>query len=224
MMEMEVEVEEEELKNYFPVPNPMLWFAKLIILQADIFYDCLVVLLSPFLFLFSLLSEAFRRAEEKKESLESAVRAAAKVPSKVAHGSSLLLKKVILGFLGAAYVCMILTLLLVVAVILGVGLVQFWLEEPVFMREKLHFDYTQVHPEAVFSFDGDGGFQGHRFVNYKKKMGVPVGHTFYVSLAFLLPESDYNREIGMFQVHISIYYKFLSHKLVISMFGLLFIY
>nr|GMC70766.1 seipin-1 [Ipomoea batatas] len=33
-----------------------------------------------------------------------------------------------------------------------------------------------------------------------KKMGVPVGHTFYVSLLLVMPESDYNRELGIFQV------------------------
>ncbi|KAL3523321.1 hypothetical protein ACH5RR_016155 [Cinchona calisaya] len=193
--------EEEELKNYFPIPNPLLWFTKLIIFQADIFHNSLVALLSPFLFLFSLISNTFGGAEETKEALEFSVpAAAAKVPfSKViTHGSRLLLKKVVLGFLGAAYVCMILTLLLIVAVILGVGLVRYWVEEPVFVRERLHFDYTEVHPEAVFFLDGDGAFEGHRLLN--KKRGVPVGHTFYVSLGFLMPESDYNREIGVFQV------------------------
>ena len=78
---------------------------------------------------------------------------------------------------------------MVVAVVVGVGLVQMWVEEPVFLRETLHFDYTEPHPKAVFSFGGSKG-----------KLGVPLGHTFYVSLRLLMPESDFNRDLGVFQV------------------------
>ncbi|XP_027088813.1 seipin-1 [Coffea arabica] len=206
---MEEEEEEVLVKNCFPIPNPTLyWFTKLVILQADVFYNCLVVLFSPFLFLLSLISETSQshyyppqESKESKLTAESAVHAAAGVPSKLFRGCGVLLNKVFLGFLGAVHVCKILMLLLVVAVILGVGLVRFWAEEPVFIGERLHFDYTKAHPVAAFSFHCDSGCQGYTHqINYKRNMGVPVGHTFYVSLVFLMPESDYNREIGLFQV------------------------
>lgn len=61
-----------------------------------------------------------------------------------------------------------------------------------FVRERLYFDYAEVHPNAVLVL---GGYSGT-----KKKMGVPVGQTIYVSLVLQMPESDYNREIGMFQL------------------------
>ena len=216
---MEEEEEEVLVKNCFPIPNPTLyWFTKLVILQADVFYNCLVVLFSPFLFLLSLISETSQshyyppqESKESKLTAESAVHAAAGVPSKLFRGCGVLLKKLFLGFLGAVHVCKILMLLLVVAVILGVGLVRFWAEEPVFIGERLHFDYTKAHPVAAFSFHCDSGCQGYTHqINYKRNMGVPVGHTFYVSLVFLMPESDYNREIGLFQVrvHISTSFKF----------------
>lgn len=203
---MEVEKEEEEFRNWFPVPNPMLWFAKIIILQADVFHDCFLVLLSPFLFLYSLLPEITpraRAADDRKNEVESEVNVAARAPSKVVQGSIILLRKVFFGFLGAAHVCVVLLALLVVAVFLGVGVVQIWLEEPVLMKERLFFDYTDVHPTAVFAFDGDDGVECHKHLSHFKKQqrqSVPGGHTFYVTLVFLMPESDYNREIGVFQV------------------------
>lgn len=217
---MEVEEEaEEEFRNCFPVPNPMLWFAKIIILQADVFHDCFLVLLSPFLFLYSLLPETTHRAraaaDERKGEVESEVNVAARAPPKVVQGSIILLRKVYFGFLGAAHVCVVLLVLLVVAVILGVGVVQIWLEEPVLMKERLYFDYTEVRPTAVFAFDGDDGVECHKHLGHFKKQqhqSVPGGHTFYVSLVFLMPESDYNREIGVFQVYYTIQsiYHFIS--------------
>ncbi|CAI9090889.1 OLC1v1025766C1 [Oldenlandia corymbosa var. corymbosa] len=197
--------EEGEMKNYFPVPNPVSWFTeKIIVSQADIFHNCYLLLTSPLFFLFSLVSESVHRADETKEKVESAVQVAAtRVPSTVVRGSNILVKKVVFGLLGAVYMCMVLMLLFVVAVILGVGLVQNWVDEPVFMKEKLHFDYSVIHPTAVLPFYGDDGFGGHKhMVHYKSKqrLGVPVGHTFYFSLNFLVPESDYNREMGVFQV------------------------
>lgn len=126
--------------------------------------------------------------------------AARVIPSAVAQSSGLLLRKLGVGLLGATYVCIVLVAVLVAAVILGVGLVQFVVEEPVFVRERLYFDYAEVHPNAVLVL---GGYSGT-----KKKMGVPVGQTIYVSLVLQMPESDYNREIGMFQVFLldSIFY------------------
>jgi len=92
-----------------------------------------------------------------------------------------------MGLVAAAYVCVVLIVLMVVAALLGVSLVRMmWVEHPIYARQTLHFDYTHLHPTAVFSF-GDKKF-------------VPVGQTLYVSLLLLMPESDYNRDIGIFQL------------------------
>ncbi|KAA8533412.1 hypothetical protein F0562_031155 [Nyssa sinensis] len=195
--EKEKEEDVEILGNNLPIPNPSYALTtKLLSLEADIIYNCLVTLLSPFISFVSLASESFRRAEEAKERVELVVHTAARVPLSVAHGSIISLRKLALGFLGAAYVCMLLTMVMILAIILGVGLVQLWVEEPVFIKERLHFDYTDAHPKAVLSFVG-GHDQGYI---KRKKMGVPVGHTFYVSLLLLMPESDFNRQVGVFQL------------------------
>lgn len=100
-----------------------------------------------------------------------------------------MVRKLAWGLLGVAYMAMLLLLVMVLAIFVGVGLVQMWVEEPVFLKETLHFDYTNPHPNAVFSFGGS-----------KAKLGVPLGHTFFVSLRLLMPESDFNRDLGVFQV------------------------
>lgn len=175
---------------------PLVWFSDLMItLQADLLYNCFLTISSPFLSLYYMASESYHRAEETTEAVESAVQ---KVPSNVTHGSTILLKKLGFGLLGAARVCMVLLAALIVATAIGVGLVQFWVEEPVFVRERLHFDYTESNPEALFTFGGREGFYG----NYQKRKqtGIPIGHTSYVSLVLLLPESEFNRNLGVFQV------------------------
>lgn len=96
---------------------------------------------------------------------------------------------------------MVLALVMAVAVILGVLLVNLWVEKPVVVREKLYFDYTDANPSAVFVFGGNrygkhGGGGG----------GVPVGHTFHVSVVLVVPDSDYNRDIGVFQVNFLVTY------------------
>ncbi|XP_042515921.1 seipin-1 [Macadamia integrifolia] len=150
--------------------------------------------ISSFLSFLSITSsESLHRADEARGTAEEAVYAATRVPSRVASGGVLVLRKLGFGFLGAAYVCLVLLIVLVVAIVMGVGLVQWWVEEPLFVREPLHFDYTDPHPIAVYSLGG-GDMQG------KRKRAIPSGHTFYVSLVLLVPESYYNRRIGVFQL------------------------
>ncbi|CAL5364839.1 unnamed protein product [Camellia sinensis] len=183
----------EEKKDYYYYYN--YFFPPILPNPLEIIYNCFLTLFSPFFSLFSLISESFRQAEEAKDTVESAVHAAARAPCTVAHGTSVLVRKIGMGLLGAVHVCMVLIMVMALAIVLGVGLVELWVEEPVVVRERLNFDYTQVHPNAILSFDGG---QGRR---RKKMTGVPVGHTFYVSLVLLLPESDYNRQVGVFQLN-----------------------
>ncbi|KAL2924811.1 Seipin-1, partial [Bienertia sinuspersici] len=96
-----------------------------------------------------------------------------------------LVRKVGYGLVGAVYVGMVLTMVMVLAAVVGVMMVNYFVEQPLLVKQKLYFDYTNVNPEAVFVFKGDG---------------VPVGHTFHVSVVLLVPDSDYNRDIGVFQL------------------------
>ncbi|KAL7148820.1 hypothetical protein ABFS83_06G205000 [Erythranthe nasuta] len=146
-------------------PNPLFNFAtKLLSLQAT----CISNLLSPYDFFF--------HSEPKHHHFQPAAR---------------LLGRIAMGLLAAAYVCVLLMVVMVVAAVLGFGLVGAWAEEPIYVRQSLQFDYTNPHPTSLFSFDP---------YNYNYQGGVPVGHTLYVSLLLLMPESDYNRDLGIFQL------------------------
>ncbi|KVI07547.1 seipin-1 [Cynara cardunculus var. scolymus] len=169
--------------------HPKPWFIKLLSLQSDIISDCLLSLTSPFFSITSFTSASHHSAGEPKEPIDTTISAD---PSTVVHGSTILLRKAVLGFVGAAYVCLILLMVMVVAVIVGVSLVHMWVEEPVYLQENLYFDYTNDHPFAILS-------SGFREPDKPRKM-VPVGHTCNIRLVFVMPESDYNREIGNFQV------------------------
>ncbi|CAJ1823003.1 unnamed protein product [Sphenostylis stenocarpa] len=182
---------EEHMKEGFPLPTPL---AKLLSFQTDLIYNGLVSVFSPVCSLFSVASESYHRAEETTDNVESSVQ---RVPSQITHGSKLLLKKLGLCLLSVAYVCMVLILVLFLATVVGVGLVRFWVEEPVSVKENLHFDYTEAHPTAVFFFNGVRSFKDHLT---KKQISIPVGHTYFASLVLVMPESDFNKELGVFQL------------------------
>ncbi|KAI3762309.1 hypothetical protein L1987_52734 [Smallanthus sonchifolius] len=134
--------------------------------------------------LLSLFSRLFHRPQETKETA---------VKSTAVNGSTTLLNKAVMGLVGVAYMCLVLMSLMVVSVVMGFGLVRLWVEEPVHLQERLYFDYRDVHPSAVLDF-------GVEEYDDKVVKIVPVGHSCNVRLVFVMPESDYNREIGMFQV------------------------
>jgi seipin len=183
-------MKKEEYCNLIPKAD---WFTQIIYFYSDTIYNCIMALLSPFIAIFSIASDSYHRAEEAGDAVESVF---LKAPSKVIHGTTTLLRKIGFGIVGAVHVCMVMIVVMLLAAMLGVGLIQLWIEEPVFMRESLFFDYTDANPKAVFTF---GGFVDDGSIK-KGLMGVPLGHTFHVSVALLMPESDHNRQIGMFQV------------------------
>ncbi|XP_068664960.1 seipin-1 [Aristolochia californica] len=170
---------EEEAEPLLVKPGELL--IELIATRLRLFSDA-------FVSIFSLASDSVHRAEQAKEHAQEAVH---EVPARVAHGGGLVLRKLGVGLAGAVYVCLLLLMVLVIAVALAAGLLWFWVEEPVFLREPLHFDYTQFHPAAALTLGGSVG---------RRKLLFPAGHTFDVSIVLLMPESDFNRHIGVFQI------------------------
>ncbi|KAI3853646.1 hypothetical protein MKW98_025163 [Papaver atlanticum] len=170
-------------------------FIKMISFQLGFFSYCTSYLATPMFSFISMASDSLHRADVAREKTEDVVLSASKVPSRVAETGELFLKKVGFGLLGALYMGLLLIVVLVFSVIFGVGLVRYWVEEPVFVKEVVYFDYTEVNPTAVLTFV-DGGAKNPK----KMKRAIPAGHTFDVSLVLLMPESDFNRQIGVFQV------------------------
>ncbi|WOK97460.1 seipin-1 [Canna indica] len=149
---------------------PAGWLIRLVTAQAELITTCFLSIASPFLYTY-FQSQA--------------------VPARIAHSVTTLARRLALGLLGALYAVAVLLAVMFVSVLCGVGLVRLWVEEPVVLRQPLHFDYTEVHPSAAVPLRG--AWYGGR--------AVPTGHTVIVSVALLLPESDYNCRIGIFQVH-----------------------
>ncbi|KAJ8633391.1 hypothetical protein MRB53_026727 [Persea americana] len=74
------------------------------------------------------------------------------------------------------------------------------------MKEVLNFDYTKVNPAAVvpiISYDGVSCGLGRRPEKIEiGKRAIPAYHQLQVTVSLILPESEYNRKIGVFQVRV----------------------
>lgn len=111
------------------------------------------------------------------------------------------------GLLWSVCVCIVLSCLLVSA-FLGSGLVmRVLVKEPIQMKETLNFDYTKNSPVAYVpilsckAVDCD--------VNCKEKSVsrkiveaqiLPPNQNLHITVSLTLPESEYNRNLGVFQV------------------------
>ncbi|KAJ3671946.1 hypothetical protein LUZ60_008025 [Juncus effusus] len=110
-------------------------------------------------------------------------------PSNLVKRVGSLLRRITFGFVGAVYVFAILVTVLIVSLLIGVAVVRVWVDEPISMREVIYFDYTQKEPTAIVVLGGSSAFKRIR-----------PGHSINVMLDVILPESEYNRRLGIFQV------------------------
>ncbi|KAL9232205.1 hypothetical protein vseg_007341 [Gypsophila vaccaria] len=109
------------------------------------------------------------------------------------------------GLLWAVYVCSVLVSLLVLAFVVGGVMMKFYvLEEPFQLKQALNFDYTRSKPcafvpitscRSVECGEKLGGGSGGRVVPRNQKLEATV--------IVVLPESDYNRNLGIFQVRVN---------------------
>ncbi|KAJ4912168.1 putative adipose-regulatory protein (Seipin) [Raphanus sativus] len=178
----------EELDTDLKIPDPLRadWFLTIVDIQADLIYNALVVLTSPLF----LLYRSYRRATA---TISAAERVVKRAPSQIKGGAGRIVRRTWFGVMGACHVSAIMVVALILAGVIGVGIVSLYVEKPVVVREKLFFDYTEDNPSAVFSFD-----------KKKRPFGVPLGHKVHVSLVLWMPESDLNRRIGLFQLKVEL--------------------
>uniref|UniRef100_A0A7N0ZV07 Seipin n=1 Tax=Kalanchoe fedtschenkoi TaxID=63787 RepID=A0A7N0ZV07_KALFE len=113
------------------------------------------------------------------------------------------------GFLWALYVCTVLCVLLVWAFVAGRVLMNSVVEEPVRIEETLHFDYTQYSPVAYVPVAPARGVvcgvKNKEMIEVGKSAGlrtIPPNQEMQVEVLLTLPESEYNRNLGMFQVRV----------------------
>ncbi|CAM0874316.1 unnamed protein product [Alopecurus aequalis] len=102
-----------------------------------------------------------------------------------------LARRAAVGVLAAAFTFAALAAAFVASLLLGFVLVRHWVEDPVTVRQPLYFDYTEPQPTAAVALGGAWAAAAPF---------LPEGHSVRVSLALLLPDSDHNRQIGVFQI------------------------
>lgn len=107
-----------------------------------------------------------------------------------------------LGFLWAIYVCCMLIGLLVSSFVFSGFLMKCFVEKPIQIKESLNFDYTKLSPVAyvpIISCDGvvSGKDSGKLMMGERV---IPSKHKVQVTVSLRVPESGYNRNLGVFQV------------------------
>jgi len=114
------------------------------------------------------------------------------------------------GLLWSVYVCCILCALLVCSLVVSGILVKSLVEKPFQMSQGFNFDYTKQSPFAlvpVMSCDNVGmGHDSGTNVAVGKRMGrrvIPANQKVEVTVSLVVPESEYNTNLGIFQVLIN---------------------
>lgn len=115
------------------------------------------------------------------------------------------------GMLWSFYVCVVLVGIFVSAFVISGLLVSSLVKEPVYIKDTLNFDYTKPSPVALVPVmscpDGSCGTNCREKIEIGKLGGsrvIPPKHKMQVTVSLTLPESDYNRNLGIFQVsHLS---------------------
>lgn len=119
------------------------------------------------------------------------------------------------GCFWSGFVCLILVQLFLWSFGMGFFVMHNFVEEPIQMIEPLYFDYTKPHPVACVppeycamvmnkSFEGNSVKERGRKNAVSLPRLIPPHHRLEVGLVLTLPESDYNRNIGIFQVKLEI--------------------
>lgn len=111
------------------------------------------------------------------------------------------------GFVISVYICFVLFGLLVVGFGLGGVMIRYLVQEPFHMQESLNFDYTRASPVALVPIVSCAN--AYSEVRYHDVGGksfarrvLPPNHKMQLTISLLMPESDYNRNLGVFQVRV----------------------
>lgn len=104
------------------------------------------------------------------------------------------------GFLWSVYVYIILLGLLVSSFLMSGFWMQYMVEEPLRMKDALFFDYTKNSPVANFPVTYCPN--AYEVAKSGHLRAIPRNQKFQVTVSLTLPESDYNRNLGVFQVRV----------------------
>ncbi|CAN6975352.1 hypothetical protein IGI04_036602 [Brassica rapa subsp. trilocularis] len=115
------------------------------------------------------------------------------------------------GLFRAAYVGVLLFGLLVLAFVLGGFAITRVADRPFVIKEVLNFDYTKSSPEAFVPITSCAGVacdgsckESNEMLKIRGLRAIPRGHKLEITLSLTLPESYYNKNLGMFQVRVDL--------------------
>lgn len=111
------------------------------------------------------------------------------------------------GFVISVYICFVLFGLLVVGFAFGGITIKYLVQEPFQMKESLNFDYTRSCPVALVPIVAcPSVYSGVRYQNVAGKSSAGrvllPNHKLQLAISLMMPESDYNRKLGVFQVRV----------------------
>ncbi|XP_023738798.1 seipin-2 [Lactuca sativa] len=112
------------------------------------------------------------------------------------------------GFFWSVYVGFILISLLVFAFLVSGITLKCIMEEPIQITQELHFDYTKDSPMAfvpLMSCPDSSFLECTDLIEpgcSDESRVIPLYHKVHATLSLTLPESYYNRDLGIFQVRI----------------------
>ncbi|XP_058217597.1 seipin-2-like [Rhododendron vialii] len=119
------------------------------------------------------------------------------------------------AFFCSVYVFFVLFGLLVTGFLLGGFAMSRLVEKPMEMTEAINFDYTKESPAAfvpIVSYPGPAVSSGlisresvesvESVESAKVVRAIPYNHKLRLTLSLTLPESEYNRKLGVFQVRV----------------------
>ncbi|KAI6703555.1 hypothetical protein NL676_012691 [Syzygium grande] len=115
------------------------------------------------------------------------------------------------GLFWSVYVCFILFGLLVSAALISGLVMRFLVKEPIRIEEKLNFDYTKHSPAAYVPISScagaECGIKCGEIIDAGKSgrsRVIPPHHKLEATVSLTLPESEYNRYLGVFQVRVDL--------------------
>lgn len=115
--------------------------------------------------------------------------------------------KCVSGLLWSGYVCAVLVGLLVSAFVMGGLLIRRMVDEPIRMKRSLNFDYRENSPVAFVPITAYSKLSHDTYLGEKNEIGMNAGsraisphQKLQVTVSLTLPESNYNQNLGIFQV------------------------
>lgn len=100
----------------------------------------------------------------------------------------------------AAYVCLLLVGLLVMGFVVSGLTMRRLLEEPIETTMALNFDYTRTSPVAFAPLASNGLSTPLISKPITEDRPIPYNHKLQLTVSLTMPESEYNRKLGIFQV------------------------